>query len=230
MKRQTILRTAAALGAACLVFFILAFGLGWHLLLSAALSIGVYAGLSLVLTPRVDRTARLFAGLPDGDELAAIMEEAARDLKQVRLSAGKITDVKTHDEAAALADTGGRICEYLRRQPEKIPAAHRRHPSAGNLSKISCSFFHFPKKTAATAKPPGHSADNIAREPVFAPSPRQLSPFGDWRSFPPKTPSPKRYIIFPRFLSPPGVSKGELGLGCRLGRRWTVATGDHRPL
>ena len=44
MKRQTILRTAAALGAACLVFFILAFGLGWHLLLSAALSIGVYAG------------------------------------------------------------------------------------------------------------------------------------------------------------------------------------------
>ena len=123
MKRQTILRTAAALGAACLVFFILAFGLGWHLLLSAALSIGVYAGLSLVLTPRVDRTARLFAGLPDGEELASIMEEAARDLKQVRLSAGKITDVKTHDEAAALADTGGRICEYLRRQPEKIPAA-----------------------------------------------------------------------------------------------------------
>ena len=125
MKRQTILRTAAALGAACLVFFILAFGLGWHLLLSAALSIGVYAGLSLVLTPRMDRTARLFAGLPDGEELAAIMEEAARDLKQVRLSAGKITDVKTHGEAAALADTGGRICEYLRRQPEKIPAAHR---------------------------------------------------------------------------------------------------------
>src|SRR5699024_7172710 len=69
-------------------------------------------------------------------------------------------------------------------------------------------FFCFPKKTAATAKPPGHSADNTACEPVFAPSPRQRSPSGDWRSFPPKAIITKKVYYFPPLPLPTGGSKG----------------------
>ena len=90
MKKGTLLQTAAALAAACLVFFALALGLRWDLLLSAVLAVGVYVGLSLLLSPRRDRSVRFFASRADGAELSAVMEQAARDLKQVRLSAGRI--------------------------------------------------------------------------------------------------------------------------------------------
>ena len=53
------------------------------------------------------------------------MEQAARDLKQVRLSAGRITDIKTRETAEHLADTSSRIYDYLRKHPEKIPSVHR---------------------------------------------------------------------------------------------------------
>ena len=70
MKKGTLLQTAAALAAACLVFFALALGLRWDLLLSAVLAVGVYVGLSLLLSPRRDRSARFFASRADGAELA----------------------------------------------------------------------------------------------------------------------------------------------------------------
>ena len=57
--------------------------------------------------------------------LSAVMEQAARDLKQVRLSAGRITDIKTRETAEHLADTSSRIYDYLRKHPEKIPSVHR---------------------------------------------------------------------------------------------------------
>ena len=125
MKRGAVLRMTAALAATCGVFLGLALGLRWHLLVSALLAVGVYAGLTLVLTPRPDAAALFFSKRSDGAELSAVMEQANQDLKQVRLSAGQITDVKTHEEAAGLAETGARIYHYLRRQPEKIPSAHR---------------------------------------------------------------------------------------------------------
>ena len=125
MKKGTLLQTAAALAAACLVFFALALWLRWDLLLSAVLAVGVYVGLSLLLSPRRDRSARFFASRADGAELSAVMEQAARDLKQVRLSAGRITDIKTRETAEHLADTSSRIYDYLRKHPEKIPSVHR---------------------------------------------------------------------------------------------------------
>ena len=35
------------------------------------------------------------------------MEEAERDLKAIRSAAGRITDVRTHEDALALTETGG---------------------------------------------------------------------------------------------------------------------------
>ena len=55
------------------------------------------------------------------------MEQADRDLKARSASAaGQITDVRRPTRTPqALAETGARLYRYLRRQPEKIPSAHR---------------------------------------------------------------------------------------------------------
>ena len=54
-----------------------------------------------------------------------LMEEAERDLKAIRSAAGRITDVRTHEDALALTETGDRLYCYLREPPEKISSANR---------------------------------------------------------------------------------------------------------
>ena len=66
-----------------------------------------------------------FAQRPDGGEMQALMEEAERDLKAIRSAAGRITDVRTHEDALALTETGDRLYCYLREHPEKISSANR---------------------------------------------------------------------------------------------------------
>ena len=43
----------------------------------------------------------------------------------IRSAAGRITDVRTHEDALALTETGDRLYRYLREHPEKIPSANR---------------------------------------------------------------------------------------------------------
>lgn len=116
---------AAALGAGIAVFLVLALALKWSFVLSALLGVGVYAALSLLLTPKPDKGTVFFAGRPDGAELAALMDEAGRDLKDIRRVVAQITDINTQKEAQALAEVGERIYRYLLDQPDKIPAARR---------------------------------------------------------------------------------------------------------
>ena len=134
MRKETGLRTAAALGIACLVLLVL--GLRWHPLWGAALAAGGCAGISLLLAARPGRSARPSAGRAAGDD-PATLEAAGRELKQLRLYADRIADRKTRDAAAALADTGGRIYDQLRRHPEGDPSTGRslaaRLDAAGRL-------------------------------------------------------------------------------------------------
>ena len=121
--------------AVCLALLVL--GLRWHPLWGAALAVGGCAGISRFLSARPGRRARRFAGRPDGAELAAVMEAADRELKQLRLYADRIADRRTRDAAAALADIGGRVYDELCRRPERIPSAGRllaaRLDAAGQL-------------------------------------------------------------------------------------------------
>ena len=57
--------------------------------------------------------------------MQALMEEAERDLRAIRSAAGRITDVRTHEDALALTETGDRLYRYLREHPEKISSANR---------------------------------------------------------------------------------------------------------
>ena len=125
MKKGQLRQLVLSLGAGIAVFLVLALALRWSFLFSAALGVGIYLGLWFLLTPKADPVTLYFAKRPDGGEMQALMEEAARDLRAIRSAAGRITDVRTHEDALALTETGDRLYRYLREHPEKIPSANR---------------------------------------------------------------------------------------------------------
>lgn len=106
MKKGQLRQLVLSLGVGIAVFLVLALGLRWNFLFSAALGVGIYLGLWFLLTPRADPITLYFAQRPDGGEMQALMEEAERDLKAIRSAAGRITDVRTHEDALALTETG----------------------------------------------------------------------------------------------------------------------------
>ena len=125
MKKGQLRQLALSLGGGIAVFLVLALGLHWNFLFSAALGVGIYLGLWFLLAPKADPITLYFAQRPDGGEMQALMEEAERDLKAIRSAVGRITDVRTHEDALALTETGDRLYRYLREHPEKISSANR---------------------------------------------------------------------------------------------------------
>ena len=125
MKKGQLRQLVLSLGAGIAAFLVLALALHWNFLFSAALGVGIYLGLWFLLAPKADPITLYFAQQPDGGEMQALMEEAARDLRAIRSAAGRITDVRTHEDALALTETGDRLYRYLREHPEKIPSANR---------------------------------------------------------------------------------------------------------
>ena len=125
MKKGQLRQLGLSLGVGVAAFFVLALGLRWNFLFSAALGVGIYLGVWFLLAPKADPNTLYFAKHPGGEEMLALMEEAERDLKTIRSAAGRITDVRTHEDALALTETGDRLYRYLRGHPEKIPSANR---------------------------------------------------------------------------------------------------------
>src|SRR5699024_7053425 len=105
MKKGQLRPLVLSLGAGIAAFLVLALALHWNFLFSAALGVGIYLGLWFLLAPKADPITLYFAQQPDGGEMQALMEEAARDLRAIRSAAGRITDVRTHEDALALTET-----------------------------------------------------------------------------------------------------------------------------
>ena len=97
----------------------------WNFLCGAARGVSIYLGLWFLLAPKADPITLYFAQRPDGGEMQALMEEAERDLKAIRSAVDRITDVRTHEDALALTETGDRLYRYLLENPEKISSANR---------------------------------------------------------------------------------------------------------
>lgn len=91
MKKGQLRQLGLSLGVGVAAFFVLALGLRWNFLFSAALGVGIYLGVWFLLAPKADPITLYFAQRPDGGEMRALMEEAERDLKAIRSAAGRIT-------------------------------------------------------------------------------------------------------------------------------------------
>ena len=119
MKKGQLRQLVLPLGGGIAVFLVLALGLRWNFLFSAALGVGIYLGLWFLLAPRADPITLYFAQRPDGGEMQALMEEAERDLKAIRSAAGRITDVRTHEDASI--GISGSIRRRFRRPTASSP-------------------------------------------------------------------------------------------------------------
>ena len=89
MKKGQLRQLVLSLGGGIAVFLVLALALRWNFLFSAVLGVGIYLGLWFLLTPKADPVTLYFAKRPDGGEMQALMEEAARDLRSEERRVGK---------------------------------------------------------------------------------------------------------------------------------------------
>lgn len=128
MKKDRITETAVSIISAVasgIIFLLLLFWLRWNFFLDAALAIGVFAALLLLLKPR-ERIGKVYVEeMPDGAELKKYLEDAREDFKTIETCKGKIEDVKVKQVAEKLNLTAGKIIGYLEENPEKIRLARQ---------------------------------------------------------------------------------------------------------
>ena len=118
-------RMAVSVIAASAVFLLLFLFLNWNPIICAALCVGVYFGVFLLLKP-----ARRIAGIdigdmPDGEEIQKLIEDAGKDMADIDVAAAGISDPKVRSDAEKLYGTGKRILGYLNENPDKIKIAKR---------------------------------------------------------------------------------------------------------
>ena len=69
MKKGQLRQLVLSLGVGGAAFLILALGLRWNFLFSAALGVGIYLGVWFLLAPKADPITLYFAQRPDGGEM-----------------------------------------------------------------------------------------------------------------------------------------------------------------
>lgn len=118
---RMLVSTAAAAG----IFIVLFMLMRWNIIICAALCVGVYFGMFLLLKP-VRRIAGIDIGdMPDGEEIQKLIDEAGKDMADIDVAAAGINDSKVRSEAERLYGTGKRIMGYLNENPGKIKTARR---------------------------------------------------------------------------------------------------------
>ncbi len=122
---KEVARMIVSAAAAALAFLLLFLGLHWPVILCAALCVGLYLALDLLLRPRRKIGGMDVEKMKGGEELRQLLEEARNDLKTIRQAAAEIQRPDVRRDAETLYQTGTRMVAYLEEHPEKIPLARR---------------------------------------------------------------------------------------------------------
>lgn len=101
------------------------FLLQWNVLVSIALSIGLYFGLFNFLKPTTRIGGVDLSSLPQGEEWKAVMTEANIDLQQIFDCSQKAKHDSIREKSGKLHNLGVEILEYIQEDPKKIPLARR---------------------------------------------------------------------------------------------------------
>ena len=124
MKKRQMLRMLLSLAVGAAAFLFLALVLCWPVWLGGLVGVGLYFALWFLTAP-AEGSGAAFLETHSGGELDEMLQEAARDLKQLRRSAAQVQDGAVRRQGNALADTGEKILEYLHANPQKIPSTRR---------------------------------------------------------------------------------------------------------
>ncbi|MBB5265980.1 5-bromo-4-chloroindolyl phosphate hydrolysis protein [Catenibacillus scindens] len=108
-----------------ILFLVLFLGLGWNLFVAILLAVGIYFALSLLLRPRKKIGGVDVELLSGGEAISAQLEDARKDLRDIRRSAETAVSPEIRQGAFKLAQTGENIIACLEKDVDKISVARR---------------------------------------------------------------------------------------------------------
>jgi 5-bromo-4-chloroindolyl phosphate hydrolysis protein len=99
--------------------------LKWSLFVSALIAAGLYLGLSFLLTPVFKLGGVNIDSFKNKDEILALLEEGERDLSSIKRISDTSKDQQIREKALAVYREGGKIIEYIKKNPHKATLARR---------------------------------------------------------------------------------------------------------
>jgi 5-bromo-4-chloroindolyl phosphate hydrolysis protein len=99
--------------------------LKWAVLVSALLSLGCYAGLTFLFTPVLKLGGINIERMKNGEEIMALVDEGEKDLVSIKTIADRSKDPRIKMKAHGICREGGKIIEYIKKNPAKAVMARR---------------------------------------------------------------------------------------------------------
>jgi 5-bromo-4-chloroindolyl phosphate hydrolysis protein len=125
MKKNKPLHIALALIIALVAFALSFIVLQWNILIAACLSLACYLGLSFLLPP-VSKLGGVDLGdIKNGKEIMELLEEGEKDLASIKTILDTSKDQQIKTKAQKLCREGGKIIEYIKKNPHKAVMARR---------------------------------------------------------------------------------------------------------
>jgi 5-bromo-4-chloroindolyl phosphate hydrolysis protein len=125
VKKNNVVQVVVSLFIAVLVFVFAFFMLQWSLVIAALLSIGIYTGLGFLLTPVLKIGGINIEHMKNSAEIMAILEEGERDMASIKMMMEKSKDPEIKTKTQDLYREGGKIIEYIKKNPAKAVMARR---------------------------------------------------------------------------------------------------------
>jgi 5-bromo-4-chloroindolyl phosphate hydrolysis protein len=99
--------------------------LKWSLVIAALLSVGVYIGLGFLLTPVLKIGGINIEHMKNREEILLLLEEGEEDLASIKTMMAKSKDPAISAKAQGIYREGGKIIEYIKKNPAKAVRARR---------------------------------------------------------------------------------------------------------
>jgi 5-bromo-4-chloroindolyl phosphate hydrolysis protein len=125
VKKYNRVRVVVPLLIALVMFGITFIILQWTLIISAALSVGSYAGLSLLLTPVSRIVGVNIEHLKNNEEIMTLLEEGEKDLSSIKTIIDTSKDPQIKTGAQNVYREGYKIIEYIKINPARAVMARR---------------------------------------------------------------------------------------------------------
>jgi 5-bromo-4-chloroindolyl phosphate hydrolysis protein len=125
MKKDNWVYIIVPLLIAIVVFAAAVIILQWALVAAAFLSLGCYAGLSFLFTPVLRLAGVNIAHIKNSEEIITLLEEGEKDLSSIKTIIDKSKDTQIKIKAQNVYREGGKIIEYIKKNPAKAVMARR---------------------------------------------------------------------------------------------------------
>jgi 5-bromo-4-chloroindolyl phosphate hydrolysis protein len=125
VKKSNWARIVVPLLLALAVFCAALIILKWTLVIAALLSLGCYAGLSFLCAPGLKFAGVNIKHMKNSAEILTLLEEGEKDLSSIKAIIDKSKDPQIRAKAQNVYREGGKIIEYIKKNPAQAVAARR---------------------------------------------------------------------------------------------------------